>query len=386
VNSFHRGRSTSGRSRVRFWGAVVTASLLTLTACSGGSADESADEPSSNDADSAVVTDAMGPVTEAQLPTEPFTPPTGKHIVIMPCGGAGAGCPDEAKVEKAVAESLGWTVDVIDGKNDPTVWNQIVKQAVDSGADGIIAVAADPNLYADAMTAVAAKDVPFVLTQQTPFDGDVEGIDTYVAADPPVGGKDAAEWIIADSGGKGHVLLLDIPGYKGLGQRITTIADTLGSDCSDCVVYKEDMTVATLGTSLAPLVTTQLQQHPDIQYIWASDDCCVSFIQQGIQQAGKTDSVKVMSVSGYPDYMTQVKDGKLAFELASPTLGLTSWVAVDSLARVMAGVPTEKFWAMPQRIWTQENIDEAPAEVYEKGWDVEFDYQSQFKKLWGISG
>lgn len=385
MKSFHQVRSTSHRRRSRLY-AVATASLLAMTACSGGSADEGNDESSSNTAEAPVVTDAMGQVTEATLPIEPFTPPTDKHIVIMPCGGAGAGCPDEAKEEKAVAESLGWTVDIIDGKNDPTVWNQVVKQAVDSGADGIIAIAADPNLYAEAMGAVAAKDIPFVLTQQTPFDGDVKGIDTYVAADPPVGGEDAAEWIRADSGGKGHVLLLDIPGYRGLGERITTIAETLGDDCPDCKVYKADMTVATLGTSLAPLVTTQLQQHPDIEYIWASDDCCVSFIQQGIQQAGMTDSVKVMSVSGYPDYMTQLKDGKLAFELASPTLGLTSWVAVDSLARLMAGVPTEEFWAMPQRVFTNENIDEAPAEVFEKGWDVEFDYQSQFKDTWGIGG
>ncbi|GAA1018883.1 hypothetical protein Aple_025550 [Acrocarpospora pleiomorpha] len=324
----------------------------------------------------------MGPVDEVDGPTEKFTPPTGKHILIMPCGSAGQGCVNEAEEEKRVAESLGWTVDMIDGKLDPTVWNQTVKQAVASGIDGIVAVSADPNLFGDAMESVAAKDVPFVLTQQTPGDDDVEGVDTYIAPDPKVGGADVAEWITADSGGKAHVLLLDVPGFTNVQQRTAAIAEKLDSDCGDCVVYKADITAATMGTSLAPLVTTQLQQHPDINYIWGSDDCCVSFMQQGIQQAGKTGSVKLMSMTGYPQQMTQIKTGEMAFELASPT-PYSAWLAIDSLARLMAGQPAEKFWVLPQRIWTAENIGAAPEEAFEQGWDIEFDYQSMFRELWG---
>jgi ABC-type sugar transport system substrate-binding protein len=262
------------------------------------------------------------------------------------------------------------------------VWNQTVKQAVASGIDGIIAVSADPNLYAEAMQSVAAKNVPFVLTEQTPGDKDVKGIDAYIAPDPRVGGADVAEWLKADSGGKAHVLLLDVPGFTNVQQRTAAISAKLHSDCKNCVVYKADITPATLGTSLAPLVTSQLQQHPDINYIWGSDDCCVSFIQQGIHQAGKTDGVKLMSMTGYPQQMTQLKTGEMGFELASPT-PYAAWLAVDSLGRLMAGKSTQKFWVLPQRIWTKENIDKAPADVFKKGWDVEFDYESMFHKLWG---
>src|SRR5690606_42061485 len=49
---------------------------------------------------SAVVTDVMGPVTEIDAPADSFTPPTGKHILIMPCSSAGQGCVDEAEEEK----------------------------------------------------------------------------------------------------------------------------------------------------------------------------------------------------------------------------------------------------------------------------------------------
>lgn len=380
VSTYRQGGRIGRRRGAFLWATVATVSALTLAACSGGSNDTN-DTSGSGD-DSKVVTDAMAPVDTVDAPTEAFTPPSDKRILIMSCGSAGQGCENEADVSEEVAKSLGWTVDRIDGKLDPTVWNQTVKQAVNSGVDGIIAVSADPNLYGDAMELVAKENIPFVLTEQTPGDEDVEGIDTYIAPDPKVGGADVAEWITADSDGKAHVLLLDVPGFTNVQQRTAAIAENLEAECEDCVVYKADITAATLGTSLAPLVTNQLQQHPDINYIWGSDDCCVSFMQQGIQQAGKTGSVKLMSMTGYPQQMTQIKTGEMSFELASPT-PYAAWLSVDSLARLMAGEPTEKFWVLPQRIWTAQNIDDAPASVSDKGWDVEFDYQAKFHELWG---
>lgn len=373
---------TGRRTATTMAGALAAASILVLAGCSGDTGDSGESSPSGSD--TTVVIDAMGPIDQVDAPTEPFTVPTDKHILILSCGSAGQGCVIEAEEQKRVAESLGWTVDVIDGKLDPTVWNQTVKQAVDSGVDGIIAVSADPNLYGDAMESVAAAGVPFVLTQQTPGDQDVEGISTYIAPDPKVGGADVAEWLIADSDGQAHVLLLDVPGFTNVQQRTAAIAATLEADCPDCVVYKADITPATLGTSLAPLVTSQLQQHPDIDYIWGSDDCCVSFMQQGIQQAGRTGTVKLMSMTGYPQQMTQLTTGEMDLELASPT-PFSAWLAVDSLARLMAEQPTQEFWVLPQRIWTAANIDEAPESVFEKGWDIEFDYQSMFQELWGTN-
>jgi ABC-type sugar transport system substrate-binding protein len=383
VKKFVRGERPVGRRIGKVTVAMATASLLvSMAACSGGGSDETSGTKSADS--EAVVTEAMKPVTTVEMPTKAFTPPQGKRILIMPCGSAGQGCVNEAKVEKQVAESLGWTVDVVDGKLDPTTWNQVVKQAADSGVDGIIAVSADPNLYTDAMAQVKAKNIPFVLTQQPPRDGDVEGVSAHVAPDPAPGGKDVAEWIKADSGGKGHVLVLDLPGFAAVQARAKSLIDTLQSDCADCKTTKVDVSVQTMGTSLAPLVTSQLQQHPDISYVWGSDDCCVSFVQQGIQLAGKTSSVKLLSMSGYPDQMKQIKTGELSAELATAT-PFSGWLAVDTLARLMAGESLESdFWPAPQRIFSPVNIDDAPSSVFEVGWDVDTDYESEFKKMWGM--
>ena len=376
---FQRRRRTGGRRLLL--GAAAAASLLLVAACSGGISDTAAG--GSSGSGSKAVTDAMKPVTTLDMPTKPFTQPKDKRVLIMPCGSSGQGCVNEANVEKQVAESLGWKVEMADGKLDPTTWNQVVKQAADTGVDGIIAVSADPNLYTEAMAAVKAKNIPFVLTQQPPGPKDVAGIGAYVATDPAPGGKDVAEWIKADSGGTANVLVLDFPGFSAVQARAASIVENLQADCTGCKVKKVDVSVQTMGTSLTPLVTSQLQQDPGITYIWGSDDCCVSFMQQGINVAGKSSAVKLLSMTGYPDQMDQLKSGEMAAELATAT-PYSAWLAVDTLGRLMAGQPLEKnFWAVPQRIWSTDSIGEASASVFDVGWDTDVDYQPMFKKLWG---
>lgn len=373
---FERKRRISGRRGILLGAAIATVSLA-LAGCTGAVGGGS---PSASG--SKVVIDAMNPVTQVKAPTGAFTQPADKHILILYCGSSGQGCVAEANETKRVAESLGWKVDMLDGKLDPTVSNQLLKQAAQTGIDGIIDIAADPNLMADAMAVVHGKKIPFVLTAQVPTDKDVAGVDTYLGSDPVGGGSGIADWIKADSGGKANVLLLNLPGYYSAETRTATIASKLKSDCSGCVVQEADIPVQTMGTSLSPLVTSRLQQNPNTTYVVSPDDCCLSFIYQGIQQANKTSSVKVVSVQGFPDQLANIASGTLAADQATPIL-YESWLSIDSLGRLMAGLPTERYWPMPQRLWTAANIGEASQEIFKSGWNLDFDYQSMFKKLWG---
>ena len=50
----------------------------------------------------------------------------------------------------------------------------------------------------------------------------------------------------------------------------------------------------------------------------------------------------------------------------------------------MAGLPAERFIAAPKRLWTTANIEEASDELYEKGWNLDFDYRPEFRDLWGV--
>lgn len=381
--STRAGRAVRGSKPGMMGMVVLSLASLVLAGCSGGTSADGAG--ASGGKSSETVVSSMSPVNEVDAPSEPFTPPKDKRILILMCSSAGAGCVNEGNEEKAVAESLGWKVDLVDGKFDPTVWNQAVKQAAESGVDGIISISADPNLMAEAMGIVQKKKIPFVLTNQAPDDADIAGVDTYVGPDPVQGGKDIADWIIADSKGRANVLLIDAPGFTNILKRSASIASSLKADCKGCKVTSTDMSAATVGTTLAPLVTSRIQQDPKLNYVIAPDDCCVSFANQGIQQAGKTASTKVISIGGFTEQLAELRKGSgpTAADLATPNRYM-GWLAVDSLARRMAGLPTEKFWAAPQRLFTTANADDVSADKTKLGWNLDFDYRAQFQDMWGI--
>jgi len=327
----------------------------------------------------------MKPVTEFVGPDQAFEAPLKKRIMVLVCGNTGFGCVREGDAVKEAAEELGWTVDLVDGRLDPTVWNRAVKQAVSSGIDGIVSVASDPNLMGDAMQQVAAEKVPFVMLGQTPKEtGEAPGVQTWIRPDTTAGGEAVAEWIAADSDGKGSVLILDLPDFNDIMQRHSTIVETLESTCPECTTRRVEVASQTVGTSLAPLVTSQLQQHADITHVWGPDDSVGDFVAQGIQQAGKASTVKLLSTSGTtPSSVARLKNGTQAADLLFPD-NYMGWLAVDSLARAMAGEPVEKVWDTPQRLFTPSTIGEAPGDLADVGWSTEFEYKPKFRELWGV--
>jgi len=354
---------------------VVTLSLTACTTDAGGATRSGA--ASAN----GVTLQAMNEVTTFQGPSSAFTPAPGKHIMILACGNLGRACIRLADGAKEAASAMGWTADVIDGRLDPTVWNRAVKQAVDSGVDGIIDVSGDPNLMGEAMSAVHAKDVPFVMMMQTPKPGDLPGVDSWVRPDAVKGGNDIGTWIAGDSAAAGSVLVIDAPEYADIMMRNDSIVDTLGKQCAGCTVHRVSISAQTMGTSLAPTVTSQLQQHPDVTYVWSPDDAYSNFVAQGIQQAGKSTSVKLVSGAGEPEAFDRIKNANQAADLATPN-NYAGWLAADTLARVISGQPVQEVWDVPQRFFTAANVGDAD---FGSGWDVEFDYKTVFKKLWGAS-
>ena len=369
------------RARGRWSRAVAVAvvvAAMSVTACTtdaGGASNSGAPDK--------VTLDSMKAVTTFPGPTEVFTPAAGKHIMILVCGNVGLGCVRTGGAAKEAAQAMGWTADVVDGRLDPTVWNRAVKQAVDSGVDGIISVGANPNLMGEGMTAVAAKNVPFVITSQSPQKGDLPGVDSWIRPDAVKGGNDIGKWIAGDSDGAGNVLVIDTPEYADSMMRNDSIANTLQHDCSGCTVERLAISTQTMGTSLAQTVTSQLQQHPDLTYVWSPDDALSNFVAQGIQQAGKSTSVKLVSGAGAPEALARLQTGLQAADLATPDTYL-GWLAADSLARVISGQPVQEVVDVPQRFFTAANINDGATEISKVGWNMEFDYKSDFKKLWGV--
>lgn len=156
---------------------------------------------------SETVKKAMAPQTEFTGPTEPVAAESGKKIVAITCSSQGYGCVQGAKGVEEAGKELGWSVTVVDGKGDPSVWNEAIRQAIVSKADGIVLLAVDPKLVADGLSRAKAAGIPVIETFVPKFSG-VQA-DGYVTTDHVEGGQILADWITQDSGGSGQVLMLN---------------------------------------------------------------------------------------------------------------------------------------------------------------------------------
>ncbi len=322
------------------------------------------------------------PVAAAQKPVESyafgpiFTPPKGKKIAIITCGSLGIGCVFGAKGAQEAAAALGWTSSVIDGKFDPSTWNTAVQQAVAGGADGVILLAVNPALIQGGLDRARAAKIPVVDVFQPKFPG-APAIDGDVTSDHAAAGVTVANWIASDSGGKAHVLILDVSEFPEVMKRNDALAIELARVCPTCKIERQRFGAALAAQRLAPLVTAQLREHPDIGYVTGPYDATGTFIAQGVRQAQATGKVKYVNFEGNPIGFELMKGGEQAAEMAvaSPFAG---WLAVDVLARKFAGQPVPDEVSIPQRLF----VAGGTLPAGDRGWDTDFDYKAAFGTVW----
>jgi ribose transport system substrate-binding protein len=371
------------RKRLRLRAAVAAAALMTpgLAACSSGLESDEAKKDGGSDVPTAItraVAEAEAPVDEWSGPTEAVQPPAGAKVTILSCGSVGIGCVLASDAAKEAAEKLGWDATVVDGKLDPSVWNSLARQAAADGQDALILVATSPALMSEGLAQVEKAGMPVVLVFQPHFDGAPE-LDGYVTVNHEEDGDLLGKYMIADSGGKANVLVLDSPEYPESVMRNEAVVASLEDNCGDCTVTRQDFSAATMAQRLAGQVTSLLQQNPDVDYVFVPYDAAGSFIAQGIRQAAKSSDVQFVSAEGDPSAFERIKNGEQAATMAGSQQYM-GWLAVDTIARLLAGAPTEKTLYVPERLITEDNVGDIDGE---NGWKVEVDYQSEFLKLWG---
>ena len=145
--------------------AATAATCLALTACSGSSTKTAITTPT----DAATPPTATGTTTTGAAPVSsaPLHAPAGtarpaakgKKIVVISSGQASisSSVPVGAAVE--AAKALGWSATVYDEQLNPASAPGLVRQAIASGADGIVLDATDCPTVKGAMEEAKAKGI-----------------------------------------------------------------------------------------------------------------------------------------------------------------------------------------------------------------------------------
>jgi ribose transport system substrate-binding protein len=384
-----RSRRTGGRPRVRGFAVILGMLVLALAFAACGSDESDSGSSSSSGASS----DASGGVAEAKKRlerynaaptkitlTEPLKskPPSGKTVVML-----GTNDPNNQKLQKGlkeVAALVGWNYSTVsyDPANPATF-----KAAVDT------ALAKKPNYVAEAgipltqavIDKVKNAGAKWVLTSVHPVEvKDPVIVDANAYANDELMGKVLANWFIADSKGKGNIVIEHIPAYPILEGFTDGFQAEVKELCPDCKVKIQNITIPDLTAGKVPSVmVSALRSNPDADYVGFDVGPFAAGIDAALGAAGMKDKVKIIGEAADEAAIAGLKSGKHAAWTGFDPVYSTR-VMMDAMFRDSLGMPIdqEKSGLQTTQILTPDNVGDIST------WSEPKDALDQFKTLWKI--
>lgn len=305
----------------------------------------------------------------------------GKHVWIITSTLAVPFVATIAHAAEAAAEEAGLKTTLFDGKGDVTEWNRGMSQAVAQHADGIITVGASPELMKGPMAAALAAKIPVVDTltadQAAPL---VPGTFAHVSISFRHSGELQADYAIAKSNGKAHVLILGDNEFPGEVTRVEGMQHEFKTLCPDCAVTVQDTQVGNLGVKLGQLTQTLLRRSPDISLVMPTYDAQGIYVVPAIKAANLDKPVEVIGSDAVTSNLDWIRHGNVQIaDVGEPDVW-AGWAAVDEIARAMLGLPSVEE-GIPLRLFVAENLKDVPDDE-----NALFggDFVAQYRKLWGL--
>jgi ribose transport system substrate-binding protein len=281
---------------------------------------------------------------------------------------------------------------VCSGEANPSATAACINQAVASHAGAIITDAVPVVLAANAFFNAEHHHVPVLIVNQLPpphgVPGSVQGAGNDHLAyallqDSALVGSEA-DWVIANSHGKGSALLMpftDSPSTLAYAAHAEAI---FHHDCPRCKVAVQKVGLAN-ATLIPSQTSAALLKHQGIQYVIPEFDAVLQPVGQGIQQSSSSQHVKVVTAGGDLPALQEIKAGRLALD-AGEDFPYAGWADADEVMRMMLGMPvvTEH---VPVRIFTAANIASlklTPAAQASGQWYGSSAYTTMFEHLWGV--
>jgi ribose transport system substrate-binding protein len=285
---------------------------------------------------------------------------------------------------KDATDALGWklTTLLVDSA-DPQAYASAMKQAVSQKADFIVASGASADMYGDGLDAARTAGIPVIDEYSTDEPGgEANGIYANVGGTAYVQDEVGAlaDWVIADSGGKGTVAFVNIPDFPILKAAGEAVKAQMAA-CTGCTLLPIDASVADLtGGGIPQLVVSTLQSNPKVEYVFLSFGDLYSGLDSALEGAGLHGKVKVLTATLNPSQSALVASGQIAAGVPNPQR-YASWVAVDAMLRLDQGmsIDQDEHTLLPVPIFTKDTVPSPPGE-----WAGPEGYGAQFAALWSL--
>ncbi len=346
------------------------------------------DSGSSAEADAAAAADrveaALQPITEigVDVPLDE-TPPTG--ITVAWIGGGLQSTQPITPGYQGATEALGWDLVIIDyDPADPQTVNAAVQQAVDQGVDYIGISGTDVASFEQAAQAAIAAEIPIIDMYSTNETTGADGNGIYAvisdADSTRATARQIADWVIADSGGTGNVVFVNLPEFPILQISADAATEHYASACAGCTFDVLDVTLNDLVSGAVPsAVVSYLQNHPDTTYVSYAIGDLFGGVAAALATAGLDGQAQ--QVGGVPnaDQVQSLIDKQSSVWAMLPREE-SAWHAVDAMARLSIGQDLSGVNpVLLTALWDQENVP-TPVQEY-RGAEG---FEEAFAQLWGV--
>lgn len=376
------------RNTYRLTLAAIAVSALTLAGCGSGGSNGSGSGGASagtgsgssagtKRAEAATTKNKTAPTAITQTAPLKSKPESGKTFVFLKCSDVGQ-CADEADGYRAAMKILGWNYKQLSYKSsDPATLVSALKQALDFKPVAV-SFSGLPRAVWDSVVPDYRKAGVKIVTMYlgpTKYDDVVIG-QVGGAKDVDAYGRIIADWVIADSRGKAHILLQEVNDFPVLKDYVTGFKTVIKENCPDCKITELNNTIAQLGGQVVPSVVAALQKDKSIDYVSTVNGPFLTGLPAALAAAG-LNNIKISGESGDVQNLTDVKSGK-QHAFTGLALHQASFAATDMLLRELQGMSYDKeSTGAPKQLLTKDVQFDVTT-----SYDKPADYADQFKKLW----
>ena len=361
--------------------AVIVAAAL-ASACSSKS---SSSTPGSTGGSSDVVA-AKAAVEKAKQPsttigqTTPLKskPPTGKTFVYLNCDFVQ--CQQTADAIGEAVKPLGWKLQTVAYKSaDPATLVAAFKQAVQYNPVAVGLSGVPYAAWSSIVPQYRAARIPIVEGLAGPQTvNDVLVANLFNDQDLAVDAGNLANWMAADSNGKGHAVILGVPDFPILGGFGGAFTKSLTSACPGCKATTVNATIAQIGSPATSngLLVSALQRDPSIKYVITCDGALSPGLPAALSGAGIT-GIKIGGALATAENGTQIKAGK-EHAFTGQHIQYYGWQLVDAALRHLEGMDIPPGdGGQPHQLLMSDNVGTPSDNLKDPA-----DYQAQFNKLW----
>jgi ribose transport system substrate-binding protein len=392
-------RTGPARARIAVICAVM-ATAIGVSACSSSSQEAGSGGNSSGSAVAKSSGASSGDVSAAQAIVDNFSktptsiplttplkskPPSQVTVVWMQCK-----LPQCIQIGQGVgpaAKALGWNLKVIsyDSANPANLVSGM-QQALQYRPSAVINSGLPEATWASVLPAYKAANVPIITSDIGP---QVVGFpviaNLYGTADTENNAQAIGNWFIADSGGNGKALLVDVPSFPVLHAFSESFKNVVSRGCGGCTVSTLSATIPDVeGGQLNAEITSALRKDPSIKYLVVCDAAFIDTLPSSMSAAGLSGTVKIAGAWG-----DKVTEGYLATGQMQAFTGFATeyqgWQAIDAAARYLEGAPGTVLsdpsdGGLPIQLLTKDSL-QTPSDSY----NYPSNFADEFLKLWHVS-